>query len=156
MLKILFIFCSIISFNGFAQPKRYVSIEIGGVGGFGSINYEQTFLQKEQFTLSLRAGISFSPIDKNNGHAIIFPIIAHGVVGKGPHKLDLGLGQALTITSRGQAYLKMPASIGYRLEPIEKRYYLRFAYTPIFNYIFDFNVQHWGGITYGYKLKNKS
>lgn len=136
-------------------PKRKnIYFELGGSGGFGSFNYELTFKQTEKFRWMFRTGISGTYIDKNNGAGFIFPVMVHAVYGK-KHGLDLGIGQALTVTTRGSVFLRAPLSIGYRLEPNESRVFYRFSYTPIVSYIVDFQWQHWAGISVGYKLKNK-
>ena len=67
----------------------------------------------------LRTGISGTYIDKNNGAGIIFPVMVHGIYGK-KHGLDLGIGQALTLTTRGSFFLRAPLSVGYRFEPNRK------------------------------------
>ena len=134
-------------------PKRNsLYLEIGGSGGFGSFNYESIFKQKKNFRWMFRTGISGTYIDKNNGAAFIFPVMIHCVYGQ-KHGIDIGIGQALTITTRGSAFLRMPLSIGYRLEPADKRVFYRFSYTPIVSYLIDFQWQHWAGITLGYKLR---
>ncbi|MFK7783500.1 MAG: hypothetical protein AB8B56_00215 [Crocinitomicaceae bacterium] len=126
--------------------------ELGGSGGFGSFNYEWNFKTQNEFRWMLRTGISGTYIDQNNGAAIIFPVMVHGIYGK-KHGLDVGIGQALTITTRGSFFVRAPISVGYRLEPSRKRIFYRFAYTPIISYLIDFQWQHWAGITIGYKLR---
>lgn len=131
--------------------RRSLYFELGGSGGFGSFNFEWNFKSTDNFRWMLRTGISGTFIDRNNGLGFIFPVMVHGVYGKN-HGLDLGIGQALTITTRGGIFLRTPLSIGYRLEPKEKRMFYRFSYTPIVSYLIDFQWEHWGGITIGYKL----
>ncbi|MDG1332976.1 MAG: hypothetical protein P8P74_11650 [Crocinitomicaceae bacterium] len=133
---------------------RSLYFELGGSGGFGSFNFEWTFATKNKFRWMLRTGISGTYIDKNNGAGFIFPVMVHGVYGH-KHGLDVGIGQALTITTKGSFFLRAPVSIGYRLEPEGKRLFYRFSYTPIVSYIVDFQWEHWGGITIGYKLRPK-
>lgn len=130
----------------------YLSAELAGSAGVGSLNFETTMLIRNPVDLVFRAGLSFAPIDKNNGTAIIFPVMVHMLLGKADHKLDVGLGQAFSVTTRGSLFARMPFSVGYRFEPVEKRYYLRAAYTPIISYLFNFQWEHWGGITFGYRI----
>lgn len=154
-----------------AQKERSLSFELAGSGGFGSLNFEKNIYLKSEnepivdelmvpkkvgFRMDMRYGFSFTPVDKNNGVVLIFPIMLHAVKSKGNHGLDLGLGQTISITTRGRFFVMMPASIGYRFQPLDKKYYLRFSYTPIISYLIDFQYQHWGGITFGYRLKSKS
>lgn len=145
----------LLSFQSYGQKDNYLSLELAGSGGFGSLNFEHSFLKRDAFDLQYRIGFSLAPVDKNNGTAIVFPLMIHGIYGEKSHKLDLGVGLAYTVTTRLAMYLKSPLSVGYRFEPVDKNYYLRLAYTPIVGYLVDFQWQHWGGFTFGYKLKKK-
>jgi len=152
--------------SSFTQRDKYVSFELAGSGGLASFNYELSLFKKPRirttfetstkekfkYKFNWRFGISVAPIDKNNGVALVFPIMVHGVFGQKQHKLDVGIGQAITITTKGNFFFIMPASIGYRFQPIDKRYYLRLSYTPIISYLVNFQWQNWAGITFGYKL----
>lgn len=139
--------------NHRVRDPRSLFVELAGSGGFGSFNFEWNFATKNKFRWMLRTGISGTYIDKNNGAGFIFPVMVHGVYGK-KHGLDVGIGQALTITTKGSFFLRAPVSIGYRFEPEGKRLFYRFSYTPIVSYIVDFQWEHWGGISIGYKLKS--
>lgn len=153
---LLFItFLTLLSFQSFGQNHNYLSFELAGSGGVGSLNFEHAFYKKEKLELDYRIGFSAAPIDKNNGVALIFPLMVHGIYGSTAHKLDVGIGVAFTVTTRLSLFMKSPVSIGYRFEPVDKNYYLRLAYTPIVGYLVDFNWQHWGGFTYGYKFTKK-
>lgn len=133
-------------------PRRNsIYAELGGSGGFGSLNYEWNFRAREYNRWMLRTGISGTHIDKNNGSALIFPVMLHFVRGQ-KHALDVGIGQTLTVTTRGSAFVRMPISLGYRLEPEGSRMFYRFSYTPIVSYLVDFQWEHWAGISIGFKL----
>jgi hypothetical protein len=133
--------------------RKNIYLELAGSGGFGSINFEWIFAHRNpKMRLSLRPGISVTPIDKNNGLALIFPVMVHGIYGVN-HCLDVGIGQTFTITTKGQFFFRAPLSIGYRLEPKSSRMFYRFSYTPIVSYLFDRQWEHWGGISIGYKIK---
>jgi len=144
-------FFPLISFG----QDRHLSFELAGSGGLASINFEKSFYQKEALNMKYRIGFSFVPIDKNNGSTLILPIMIHGVFGQTSHKLDLGIGQTVSVTTKGQAFILMPLACGYRFEPDNKNYYLRVSYTPIISYLIDWQWQHWAGVTYGLKLKTK-
>jgi hypothetical protein len=132
------------------KPKS-LYFELGGSGGFGSFNFELTFKQQENFRWMFRTGISGTYIDKNHGVGCIFPVMVHCVYGQ-KHGLDMGIGQALTITTRGGVFLRSPLSIGYRFEPKSSRLFYRFSYTPIISYLVNFQWEHWGGISVGYRF----
>lgn len=148
-LLLLVVFSS--SIACFGQQNGAVSFEIGGVGGFGSFSYSKEFKRCDKLGLEYRVGLSFSPIDKNNGNAIIFPLLVHVTYGKNKHFADVGIGQALTVTTRGSMFMRMPASFGYRFQTDGHLFY-RFAYTPLISYIYNFQWEHWGGITIGYNF----
>lgn len=148
-IVILFIFL-IFHQSAFGQKQNYFSFELAGSGGIASVNYEHTIMDKTVLDLNMRYGFSFIPIDKNNGTNFIFPIMLHGLIGQKNHKLDLAIGQALSITSKGSFFLSAPLALGYRYQPAEKNYFLRASYTPLVSYLVDFQWQHWGGLTFGY------
>jgi hypothetical protein len=144
-----------------AQYERGIFFEIAGSGGFGSLNYEKTFWSamptnelslSTPYVLTWRAGISFTPIDKNNGSGIIFPVMVNCIWGQKKHKLDVGLGQTFTITTRGSFYFRMPLSVCYRFQREGGRFFYRAGYTPIVSYLFDFQWEHWAGFSIGYTL----
>ncbi|MBK9192148.1 MAG: hypothetical protein IPM77_11905 [Crocinitomicaceae bacterium] len=171
MKQICFVlFLIFIFFSGFSQHLNKLSFELAGSGGFGSFNFEKNLFYNEKSEpvldelaqpkkmgsqLDLRIGFSLTPVDKNNGVVLIFPVMVHFHKFKGSHGIDVGLGQAFSITTRGNFFLRTPLSAGYRFQPLDKKYYLRFSYTPIFSYLLGFQYQHWAGITYGHTLGNK-
>ena len=129
---------------------------MAGSGGIGSVNYETTLLDGDVMDMNLRLGFSVAPIDKNNGVGLVFPVMLHHVFGKNSHKLDVGWGQSLTLSTKGSLFLLTPLSFGYRFEPVEKRYYFRASYTPLVSYLIDFQWQNWAGLTFGYKLNREN
>ena len=154
----------------FRQNSNKFSFELAGSGGFGSFNFEKNLFYQEKsepvldelaqpkklgHQFDLRFGFSLTPVDKNNGIVLIFPVMVHFHKFKGSHGIDVGLGQTLSITTRGNFFIRTPMSVGYRFQPLDKNYYLRFSYTPIFSYLLDFQYQHWAGITYGHTLGKK-
>lgn len=142
--------------NTYGQKDRYLSIEAGGVGGFGSFNFEKSFYQKEKLNLIFRTGFSVSPFGSSSGVVLIFPVMIHAVIGQTNHKLDLGIGQAPSATLPvSGVFARMPLNIGYKYEPQDKNHYWRVSYTPLVSYLVQFQWEHWAGITYGYKLKTK-
>ena len=151
-LLLLFLFPVLLS----AQKNRYAFFELGGSGGFGSFNFEKCFLQKGNIDFTFRSGISFTPIDRNNGVGIIFPLLVNMQVGNGSNKLEVGVGQGITITTKGNFFFLMPALIGWRYQKPDKRIFYRVSYTPLISYLFDFQYQHFAGLSIGYTLKEKT
>ena len=73
----LFTLSFLILSHSFSQTetnkKRSIYFELAGSGGIASINFEKEFLIKPKSTFVWRTGLSFAPIDKNNGTGIVFP-----------------------------------------------------------------------------------
>ena len=157
--KLLFIYCIFSSLLVYGQSgnnsRNAIFFEFAGSGGLGSINFEHRFFKKSTTEITWRTGLSIAPIDKNNGTAIIFPNMVHVMVGKQMHKLELGLGQGFTLTTKGSFFALSLASIGYRYQANNSNWFFRVSYTPLISYIVDFQIQQWGGISIGYKLKSE-
>lgn len=136
--------------------RRSLFFELGGSGGLGSFNYEKHFYKKNNTEFTWRAGLSFAPIDKNNGTGIVFPLMLNSLMGKNAHKLELGLGQGITLTTKAQFFLLTTAAVGYRYQNESKPWFYRVTYTPLISYLVDFQVQHWGGLSIGYTFNNKA
>lgn len=155
-LSFILSFVIFMTFGQSASVKRKsVFLEIAGSGGLGSINYENHFFKKNNTDFTFRVGLSFAPIDKNNGTGLVFPIMINSLIGKNAHKLELGLGQGITITTKGSFFLLTTAAVGYRYQQETKNWFYRVTYTPIISYLYDFQVQQWGGISVGYTFNNK-
>lgn len=133
--------------------KKSIFIELAGSGGLGSLNYESHFYKKNNLVLTWRAGLSFAPIDKNNGVGIVFPVMMNGLLGRTPHKIEVGLGQGITVTTRGSFFALTTGVLGYRFQQESKNWFYRVSYTPLISYLVDFQVQHWGGFSIGYTFK---
>ena len=136
--------------------RKSFYFEIGGSGGVGSFNYEKHFYKKNNFELTWRAGLSFAPIDKNNGTGIVFPIMLNGLIGKKSHHLELGVGQGITVTTKGSFFTLTTAAIGYRYQSESKKWFYRVTYTPLISYLVDFQIQQWGGMSIGYTFNNNT
>lgn len=159
MNKSITLFLVVISGMAFGQTqpekRKSVYFELAGSGGIGSFNYEKIFLKKEKTEFTWRAGLSFAPIDRNNGTGVIFPLMINSVTGKNAHKLELGIGQGITVTTKGNFFALAIAAIGYRYQPENKKIFYRVTYTPLISYIVDFQVQQWAGLSIGYTFNHK-
>jgi hypothetical protein len=152
------LFLTIISVVTLGQTDRNkrnsVYLEVAGSGGLGSINYEELFWKRNNTEFTWRAGLSFAPIDRNNGVGIVFPLMINSIIGANSHKLEVGVGQGVTVTTKGKFFALSTAAIGYRYQSDSKKLFYRVAYTPLVSYLIDFQVQHWAGISVGYTFKN--
>lgn len=151
----LLVFSTLYSQDG---KERSLYFEVGGSGGLGSINYEASILNSlssENINYTWRAGLSFAPIDKNNGTGIVFPIMINSLIGASNHRLELGVGQGITITTRGSFFTLTTAVIGYRFDAKKSPLFFRATYTPLISYLIDFQVQQWGGLSIGYTFNSR-
>ena len=157
-LTVFFACCSLLALSNYAvaQCKKSVFLEVAGSGGLGSMNYEQHFFKKTNVDLMWRVGLSLAPIDKNNGTGIVFPMMVNGLVGKNAHKFEVGLGQGVTITTRGSFFALITAALGYRYQSDAKHWFYRISYTPLISYWVDFQFQHWAGVSIGYSFNRSS
>lgn len=139
--------------NSVTKPKS-IFLELGGSGGLGSINFEKQFHKKKNTNFTWRAGLSLAPIDKNNGTGLVFPLMVNTLIGGKAHKLELGIGQGITFTTKGNFFALTTANVGYRYQAEQKRWFYRVTYTPLISYLIDFQIQHWAGVSIGYTFKN--
>lgn len=139
-----------------AQKTRSVYFEAGGCGGLGSFNFEKIFKTTGANSFSWRAGLGGSPIDKNNGNVLVFPVLIHFSHGANQLKFEAGIGQGISITTKGNSFARGVMSLGYKYQKKESRLFFRIAYTPLISYLVDFQWQHWAGISVGFHLNDKA
>lgn len=113
----------------FVFGQQATFLEIGGNGGLASINYEMPVLNKLEPDFNMRFGFSMSPVDKNNGNVLVFPVMINGVIGR-KHAFEYGIGQTLSLTTKGAFFIMGIAQAGYRYNFSSKPLFLRVNYTP--------------------------
>lgn len=155
-ISLSFLLLVFVKLNSFGQEnfekRTSVFFELAGSGGLGSFNFERHFRKVHLAEFTWRAGLSFAPIDRNNGVGIVIPVMANALIGKTSHKLELGLGQGITITTKGSFFTLTTLAIGYRYQSQMKPWFFRVTYTPLISYLVDFQVQQWGGLSVGYSF----
>ncbi len=139
-----------------SQNRTWVSLELGGNGGLYSVNLEKSLLFDKPDHWQWRGGISIIP--SSGRIEWVVPAGISYLAGKTGHYMELGLGQGIAIAwdyTNGwvHAFPRATATLGYRWMPADSRWFFRLAYTPLVSYLVDFQYQHWGGITAGYRLK---
>ncbi len=163
----IFLLTTFISLQTFSQIKSYkirkniIFLEIGGLGGYGSLNYEKVILHKNQLMSTIRVGIStYRVIDftnKFNPDAIL-PITINALYGQN-HKIELGIGNTFSTIVRASLPDMKPSrivdfntvfSFGYRFQKNTGGVVYRCAYTPILE--FNKYLRHWLGISFGYSF----
>tara|TARA_Y100000385_G_scaffold198409_1_gene205411 strand:+ start:7906 stop:8409 length:504 start_codon:yes stop_codon:yes gene_type:complete len=160
---ILLCFC----FSATAQigpigKKKLMFIEIGGPGGFGSINYELLVSKIKKMKLSTRIGLSsFKLKDFQNefNPDIIVPISINTYYGYN-HHLEFGLGQVFTSIIYADKVNYEPMrrnnfsthlSIGYRFQKEVPGTICKIAYSPIIQN--NSILTHWFSVAVGQFFK---
>ena len=145
--------------GGTRYNKHHISLEVGGAGGLGSINYEHTLLANPENFLLFRLGLSYTPLTVNGRHAIGTPVMPIGLyyLYGNKHHFELGLNNTFGYTfdnisdDNEFTYMLVP-SIGYRFEDFKKKsLFFSVAYSPvIFENNNKINFQNWGKLGVGY------
>ncbi len=161
------IFLILFSHNTFSQTEstdiasNFIYLEVAGVGGYGSINYERVMYCKKYLMFTMRCGIStYHILDFKNklNPDIIIPFALNAFYGEN-HKIELGVGESfLNIIHANTTDLKPKRithfhtilSIGYRYQKNTGGIVFRCAYTPIIE--FNRYFRHWAGISIGYSF----
>jgi hypothetical protein len=161
--------------EGFAKNAIYA--ELAGNGGFYTINYER-FLRED---VSVRVGAMYMSISvsagsgqnmaESSGTWLTFPVLfEYTGIRAGSHALNLGAGldffyfsgSAGTFQATASSSGVLPAAtldIGYRYSNPKGGFMFKAAYTP-FAFVtaetqtFSQKVQHWAGISLGWRFGN--
>lgn len=165
---LFFIFC-LLPFGLKSQevsfPKHSIVLEAGGIGGYGSINYERAFYLKEKHLLSYKVGFSifrFKDFERDLNPDLLFPISIQYNRKFNNHRSFLGVGQTVSSIVKASSdfsskvrktRLSLSYIIGYRFQRDNKPFFYQISYTPIFEQYKTF--QHWGGISFGYSFFQK-
>lgn len=123
-------------------------VELGGSGGLFSVNHELVMVQGEKFALTRRIGLSFMPIDANNGVNLIVPAALMGRFGQDRHFAELGLGLGSSFTTEGAFFMRGLFIAGYRHHTAGPLFF-RLSYTPLMSIFYDFQWEHWVGVSIG-------
>ncbi len=147
-------------------PKHTIVLDAGGIGGYGSLNYERAFLLKKKHLLSYKVGFSFyrfKDFERKLNPDLLFPISIQYNRKFKNHRAFLGLGQTVSsivkISSDFSSKvrknrLSLSYIIGYRFQKDNKPFSIQINYTPILEHYKTFH--HWGGISFGYSFFQKN
>ncbi|UCH14728.1 MAG: hypothetical protein JSV22_01895 [Bacteroidales bacterium] len=141
--------------------RNLIYLEVAGVGGYGSVNYERVIYSKKYLMLAMRFGMSSYHIkDYTNkfNPDILIPLSINGFYGKN-HKIELDVGQTFANIVHADLSGFKPEritnfhtnfSVGYRYQKNTGGIVFRCAY----NLIIEFNryFRHWAGISFGYSF----
>ncbi len=163
---LILILC-LLSFSAFSQndsvkrSRNIIFAEIGGAGGYGSVNYERTMFTKKKLSFALRIGISSYHVRDfyNKFNPDIITPMALNVCYGNIHKIEFNFGQTLTsivmidleeFNPRRQLDFHSFFGIGYRFQPDSGGLFFRCFYSPIIEYNRYF--KNWAGISVGYSF----
>lgn len=136
-----------------AQVTHAFHAEALGMGGLYSLSYERTFGARQWM---LQPGLSVYAADSKP--LIIIPVMFKKAFGKGPHRLETGIGQGFTF--RPDDGIKFFARglllAGWRMQRSDSPWIFRAFYMPYISYLINWQYQHWGGVGIGYQIGGKS
>jgi len=147
-------------------PKHSIILDAGGIGGYGSLNYERTFFSKNDFFISYKAGFSFyrlKDFEREINPDLLFPLSLQYHRKFKSHQAVLGVGQTISSIVKASAdfaskvrrsRLSLSGIIGYRYQKDNRPFSIQISYTPIFERYKTF--QHWGEISFGYSFFKKN
>ncbi|MEM6965737.1 MAG: hypothetical protein AAF573_13295 [Bacteroidota bacterium] len=139
-----------------------ILLDIGGTGGYGSLNYEYSFFEKKSMVFSARVGFSFfrfRDFERKWNPDLLFPFNVQLRKKWKNHSILFGVGQ--TISSIVKASADFSGKIrqnrwngnvllGYRFQKTSKPFFFQITYTPLLERYERF--WHWGGIGVGYNF----
>ena len=171
-----------LSFNKRYIAKNNLSLELGGIAGFESINYERNFCIKDNSFHTLRAGFSYLPYITTEFNQVLLPLAYTYSIVKKKSKFFVGMGLTLLIApnpypatfaerkqvrehptaANSQGYeplldLWLCPMVGYEFISKKAFYFRAYISGMLFrNYgPFTYGILPWGGFTFGLKLKNR-
>ena len=145
---------------GFSQVSRYAAtLEVGGYGGYGSLNIERNLDSLGKFGIIGRVGLStYHLFDYQNrfNPDIIIPVSLH--LGLGERRQFIGgIGASYSRMAEYQLAEKQGGSdhsihfyalIGYRIHPRRSKLFYSISATPIIS--FNHPIRLWGSLAFGY------
>lgn len=156
-----FSFCVLGQSDSVKKTFQAIHLEVLGIGGYGSINYERAVFNVSKKMITLKAGLSAYQLkDFRNkfNPDLQFPLTINGNYGD-KHKIEVGLGQVIsTMVEVNQTdylpsrmlYFHSVFLVGYRYQKYSRGLIIRINYTPLIEYNQYF--KHWAGMSFGYSF----
>lgn len=130
------------------HPQSFF-VELGGNALYYSINYDRRFAKKYSF----RGGVSVVPHSFST--TVSVPVMVNYLAGRDKNFFEIGLGVSLMINLSEGSEVVPTATIGYRYQPVDKRFLFRAGFTPFFQSIYYAPFLPWLGVSFGYTLKRR-
>lgn len=139
------------------KSNHHIFLEVGGTGGYGSVNYEYSFYHDSLMTVSVRLGGStytLTDFTTRFNPDIIIPmgmIFRYGRM----HQIEAGVGITKGgIVASGDDFTPQRDwrsygnfSLGYRYHNLGKAWVYRAGYSPLYSFE---NYHHWAYLSVGY------
>lgn len=150
------------------QPKSSFFLELGGITGIYSLNFEQIFYSNKTLQIGGRAGLSFLSLSKDLGTDYFIPLGAF--VSYGKRKWIGGFGTGIVIynykvrdffyegevKSINEVYNYFELSLRYNFYKRRNGWFMKVAYTPSLHYFEGIREEtkfyNWGGLSIGYSF----
>lgn len=130
--------------------KNTFYFELGGNGGFYSVNYDRIILRVKIVHLSIRTGYSVFPSKNNEDFNYIIPLEAILLFGEKNNFLELGAGKSIEYESNNNSSNITTFRFGYRYIS-DKGLMARAGVVPIVFSLFGNDVVGiWAGLGIGY------
>lgn len=137
----------VVSNDSISQVDKAITIELGGNGGFYSLNFENSLSSNN--ALGYRLGVSMLPLSNASGPVVTIPTLLQYSVDSKNKSYDFGIGQSFSIHSGIYSYIT--ANLGYKRK-MSKDFFIKASYTPLVSYLYRFQYQNHFGLTIGKKL----
>ena len=155
-LLLLLMLPSLYTFGQTKPPNRNsVFLELGGVGGHFSFNYDRTLFFSERFGLLFGLGFSPSLIDFEFSPRL--PIQLQLFYQRRRHVIQAGMAYTPYIKAARRGYLEFAllAQVGYNYALAGGPYYVGIAFTPVLRDQGLANFFPWGTIRFGYRFQRR-
>jgi hypothetical protein len=151
-----------ISSHVFAQEKlnRSIQLDLGGLGGYAGVFYEQNLIQKQHIGFNFRSGFSSYKLldfERKFNPILIIPSTLLGVIGSKKYKFEYGFGTSLSffpVIENNKKIREHQFSVhqilSFRID--ENRFLYKFSF--IVHHEETKKIRPWFGFTVGYRLKN--
>ncbi len=158
LLLFTYSFC-IAQSDSLSTKKNSIYLEILGIGGYGSLNYERGLFEVNKIKIGARLGLStyhLTDFTTSFNPDIIIPIAIHAQYGN-KHNAEVGLGQVISnivetneVTFNPERTTNIHANftIGYRYQKPKGGFVFRINYSPVIEFYKDY--RHWAGLSVGY------
>jgi hypothetical protein len=151
------IFISLQAIGQSEKPKNSVFVELGGMAGIMSLNYDRSIYLSD--TIGFNIGIGFSTLLIIGQGTLSVPVQVKLFYQFGKHSIEGGMGFTILGNGGSEMESEIPldiavfAQVGYKYSIIKDRFYAGIAFTPSLGRIkTGYEFFPWGALRFGYKF----